>query len=83
MLVQILSLLKTVIYEMKIMTDVFCNVDGMACWHGTPRLKMGTTVSHVHPGVSLGRQGIVQPELHLTPQRYTGLQMLITSQSVS
>lgn len=64
------------------MTDVFCNVDGMACWHGTPGLKMGTAVSYVHPGGSLGRQGIIQPELHLTPQRYAGLQMLITSQSV-
>lgn len=66
------------IYEVKIMTDVFCNVDGMACYHGNPGLKMGTAVIHVHPGGSSAKEGFVQPELHLTPQCHTDLQMLIT-----
>lgn len=46
-LVQSLLLLKTVIYEMKITTDVFCNVDGGACWCGAPGPKMGPTVGNV------------------------------------
>lgn len=80
-LVQTLLLLKTVTYEMKTMTDVFCNVDGMDGWCGAPGPKPGTAVSHVHPEV-LPEDGIIQLGLHLTPQRYTGLQMLIPSQSV-
>lgn len=64
--------------EVKIMADVFCNVDGIACCHGDPGLKMGTAVIHAYPRGSSGEEGSVQPELHLTPWCHTDLQMLIT-----
>lgn len=68
MLVQSLLLLKIMIDEVKIMTDVFCSVDGMACCHGDPGFKMGTAVIHAYPRGSLGEEGFVQPELHLISQ---------------
>lgn len=79
MLVQSLLLLKTMIDEVKITTDVFCNVDGMACCHGDPEFKMGTAVIHAYPGGASGEESFAQPELHLTPQCHTDLQMLIAS----
>lgn len=71
-LVRSLLLLKT-------MTDVFCNVDGMACCHGDPGLKKGTAVIHACLVGALGEESFVQQELHLTPQCHTDLQMLMTS----
>lgn len=63
-LVQNLLLLKTMTDEVKTKTDVFCNVDGMACCHGDPGLKMGTAVIHAYPK----RRELCSVRTHLTPQ---------------